>query len=384
MRGTIPVRINPLFWFVIFLIGWVNSSSALDIVIWMGVIFFSVLAHEYGHALTARYFGHTAKIELYALGGVTERQGPPLKAWQEFVVVINGPLAGIALSILAFWLRLSLAGDSGAIIKRALEITVAINLFWTLLNLLPVYPLDGGQLLRIVLQAALGVRGVKIALFLSFCTAFAFALFFMLYKLVLIGAVFFILAFEGFRAWKGGLSMSDSDSDPGLQELLSRAQNKIASKELVEAEKLLVALLAKARRGLLYRKATELLGLLYAEEGLYEKAYDYLQREEKNLTPKALVEYQKAAFALKHYKKVILIGSRLYAISPSYETALLNSISHSILGEFEPAIGWLRASIKMGLSDIETVLDRAEYDGIRNSPEFEQLRADFLNNQKQK
>src|SRR6187399_803252 len=98
--GKIPVHIYPIFWLLALLIGWLYSFTILGAVILGFVVFISVLVHEYGHALSALAFGQQSFIELVGLGGVTQRQGKRLSLGKEFIIILNGPLAGLALAIL--------------------------------------------------------------------------------------------------------------------------------------------------------------------------------------------------------------------------------------------------------------------------------------------
>ena len=97
----IPLKISPFFWVTAGLIGWINSMGTFHpfilTLIWIGVIFVSILIHEYGHALTSRYFGQHPRIQLVAFGGLTIPEGKRLKGWREFLVVLNGPLFGFLL-----------------------------------------------------------------------------------------------------------------------------------------------------------------------------------------------------------------------------------------------------------------------------------------------
>ena len=162
--GRISISIHPFFWLFAALIGWMNSQSFFGTLIWIGIIFISVLFHEFGHALSAVFFRQTARIQLVALGGVTTFNGPKLKFWQQFLIVLNGPLAGLLLFFLAsLALQLPLP-------LRFSELIAAIrivNLFWSFANLLPVLPLDGGQLLRITLEGFFGVKGYKASLIIG-------------------------------------------------------------------------------------------------------------------------------------------------------------------------------------------------------------------------
>ena len=92
--GRIPVTIYPTFWIVAALIGYVNSFSWMGTLIWMVIIFISVLFHEFGHALTSVLFGKNPRIELVAWGGLTYHEGENLSFPKQFLIVFDGPLLG--------------------------------------------------------------------------------------------------------------------------------------------------------------------------------------------------------------------------------------------------------------------------------------------------
>ena len=162
-RTPIPISIHPMFWVMAGFIGWIYSGGQgiFWILIWMAIVFFSVLFHELGHALTASWFRQKAMIQLVFLGGLTSYEGPKLSFKQQFLIVFNGPLFGLLLSVGAYLL---LKIVSMPILAVVLNFTWKANLFWSLANLLPVIPLDGGQLLRIALEGFFGVKGFRAAL----------------------------------------------------------------------------------------------------------------------------------------------------------------------------------------------------------------------------
>ena len=178
--GIIPIAIHPLFWVVAGIIGWAFSGDPTITAIWVVIIFFSVLLHEFGHALTARFFGQNASIDLVAFGGVTTRSGKRLKLWQDFIVVFNGPLAGFLLYVLLTTIYHNLSPNTNPLLAYAIGNGARINLYWTILNLLPIMPLDGGQLMSIMLESIFGFRGIKISLFVSFLLGAAAGLYFFL------------------------------------------------------------------------------------------------------------------------------------------------------------------------------------------------------------
>src|SRR5205814_369500 len=121
-------------------------------VIWVVCVFFSILIHELGHALTAQAFGWPPHIVLYSFGGYASFT----PTWghttgRSILVLFAGPGAGFLFYAVIRGVEQLLIlkhvelGPDGYIALRYLEF---INLWWGLVNLLPVYPLDGGQITR--------------------------------------------------------------------------------------------------------------------------------------------------------------------------------------------------------------------------------------------
>lgn len=145
----IPVRISPAFWLFIIFFTRIYENPSIEKII-LGVIFaLSLLVHEYGHALTARYFGARPEIYLEAFGGYAAHYGR-VTSWQDFWITVNGPLFE-SLLILQAYLILKSGMFQNDYINYFLYITMRLNIIWCLLNLIPVKPLDGGQIVRILL-----------------------------------------------------------------------------------------------------------------------------------------------------------------------------------------------------------------------------------------
>ena len=105
LPGKITFRVQPVFWILVFLIAGLNSNfSVPGMIIWAVIIFISVFIHEMGHALTAVACGQRAHIDFMAFGGLTHRHGPHISLFQEFLIVLNGPLFGLALAGICYFL----------------------------------------------------------------------------------------------------------------------------------------------------------------------------------------------------------------------------------------------------------------------------------------
>jgi Zn-dependent protease len=126
-------------------------------------LFAVVLLHEFGHALACRQVGGQAdEIVLWPLGGVAYVT-PPARPAATLWSIAAGPLVNLVLLAATVGiLALLPAGDSDGL--AFLRVFAAINLGLLLFNVLPIYPLDGGQILRALLWFALGrARSLMVA-----------------------------------------------------------------------------------------------------------------------------------------------------------------------------------------------------------------------------
>ena len=368
--GRIPVRVFPIFSFLVLMIGWLNTGTLLGTGIWAVVIFISILVHEYGHACTSLLFGQSAEIHLEGMGGVTLRQGRQLASWQEFIIVLSGPLAGFALFFLATaWA--SALGEKRSVLFYALEVAVNVNFFWTIVNLLPVLPLDGGHLLKIILESAWGFRGMRWAFFISLILGIAFGLGFFLLQQVLMGALFFMLAFESYRTWSNMQDASPEDTDIHLQNLIKEGLMELKQGQREAALTKFTFVRSQAPKGLLYVTATQYGARILAEQGHYKQAYNWLWPLSNRLSADSMRLLQQLAYRLEEWEEAVKIGQQAYQQEPALNVALVNALSYGVMGEAIPAVGWLRCAGQLGCPDIDEIVKKREFDAVRHTDAFQ-------------
>ena len=366
MVGSIPIRIHPFFWLLTAIIGWLYSTSLVGTLIWMVVIFISVLFHEYGHALTARFFGQHATISLVAFGGLTTRGGQKLQLWQEFLIVFNGPLFGFCLLFIVNFMLTLFSGSVNQITLYALNVAFYINLFWTLVNLLPAHPLDGGRLLSIILEACLGFRGVKLALLFSLIFCGALGLLFFSFNAMLPGALFFLLAFENYRSWQATRAMAEQDQNSAFWDTF----NAIDVEGGDAARQELEALKKQSGGGILSVAIDQKIADILKSQGEENRAYQLLTPIQKKLSQDALIDLQQLAYRTGHYREAVALGQSLYHEKPIAAIAEINALSHALLGEARAAIGWLECLLRGGKENIGSFVEKGDFDPIRRDPLF--------------
>jgi stage IV sporulation protein FB len=176
----IPVRVHPLFWVVMAVLGWQDRRLEL-VALWVVCGLISILVHEFGHGLMSKVFGSSPSIVLWAMGGLCYSQAERQTLGQRLAVVLAGPAAGLGLYLIVMVASSALFGLTAAehlsmtelllniqphfedvhsaqqrfpndVCFEAYWFMIQINLFWSLFNLLPIWPLDGGQATQILLS----------------------------------------------------------------------------------------------------------------------------------------------------------------------------------------------------------------------------------------
>ena len=231
-----PVRVHPAFFILPVLLGRglirpeVNAGVGLIVVV--AIFFVSILIHELGHAVAFRLFGVPSRIVLYWMGGLaipgtdgvwSSPRTSSLTSGQQIVVSFAGPLFGF---LLAGCLVLIVYAAGGTIVLNDLNMIplpepvlqgtflagselallvffggIALNIFLNLLNLVPIYPLDGGQIARQVMVQMDRFNGVRNSIILSIASAILIAI------VCLRADATFMAVFFGFMAYSNYQSL---------------------------------------------------------------------------------------------------------------------------------------------------------------------------------
>ena len=217
------VRVAWGFWILAAVLGWEyvqwidegyaqlegsSPGAAALLVVWAASLLVSILVHELGHSLMHRFYGMDSRIVLYHFGGLAIPGS--FTAWnaarrrfvdrpkEQILISLAGPAAQLLLAVLvwciatAFHIDLGLTRfierfvdlplpetqlTSSAVLYVITDALVTQSVFWALLNLLPILPLDGGNVLRELLRI-FGAQDVwRTAALVSMITAGALALY---------------------------------------------------------------------------------------------------------------------------------------------------------------------------------------------------------------
>jgi Zn-dependent protease len=197
-----PVVIHWFFWVNCALLGGAigaDSPQRMQMLLgWLLVAFASVLIHELGHAFAMRHFGdRQVGILLYAFGGLA-RGSRWLSRQEDVIISAAGPFTQLAAAVVMWWV-LDAWKPGSPLVYYTLRSFQHISIFWAVLNLLPIIPLDGGHISR----ALFGPMRQQMALKLSLVCAVIMALY-AIQHFGLISMVFFgLFAWNNYKELRG-------------------------------------------------------------------------------------------------------------------------------------------------------------------------------------
>ncbi len=234
-----PVRISPFFWLTGLILGLMATRHMAEdtplgdrlgvFAIVVFCMFVSILIHELGHAFLIRRFGWGSRIILYTFGGLATFESPdryvPMYNENEssprrkIIIALAGPvagflLAGVVMLILFFTvgfyvefskdtlIRFRMPGLNNFRIEAIAQMLLFLNIFWGLINLFPVYPLDGGQIAREIFTLKNPRKGIEQSLLLSAIVGAVAAVIALVWKQMdglFFGLMFGLLAFGSYQ-----------------------------------------------------------------------------------------------------------------------------------------------------------------------------------------
>jgi Zn-dependent protease len=175
-------------------------------------LFAIVLLHEFGHSLACRQVGGSADhIILWPLGGIAF-VNPPRRPGAVLWSIAAGPLVNVAL-VPVLWLLLFFAGQAGWAASapdafHLIEMIWSINLVLLIFNMLPVYPLDGGQILQALLWFPLGeIRSLQIASVIGLIGGACLAAYALMSRSFWLGIMAFFLLSRAIAGWQYAKAM---------------------------------------------------------------------------------------------------------------------------------------------------------------------------------
>jgi stage IV sporulation protein FB len=232
-----PVRVHPFFWLIALMLGMGGDTfEPVAALVWVVVVFVSILVHELGHAFLQRRYGGRPWIVLHGFGGLAICDDCDRAPRSQIIISLAGPAAGFLLAtliVLGLWLsgrgiavlllglivsfqpggvEWMLSDQFGLFAARlanpfasrvanlAIYDLLYVNILWGMVNLLPIYPLDGGRVAREVFTLRNPRQGIVQSLQLSIGAAILVAVYALVEQSIFMCLMFGVLAYGSYQA----------------------------------------------------------------------------------------------------------------------------------------------------------------------------------------
>jgi|GEM_PF-933788 len=433
----IPVKIDPTFLLICAVLASSRISQPAFLIEWLIVIIVSILVHEFGHALVVRSFGMSPQIMLYSMGGLTswtDEKG--VSHTKRIAISLAGPFAGFLFGGVVY---LSGKASPGLFADDFWIVTyqdlLFVNWGWGIFNLLPIFPLDGGNVAYSIEQIVTKKSGGVITRALSLLIAVGVGLWALSIGWLWIVILMALFAVNNGRAL---FQLFRTDQDESVRPLLDHARDavknddgatavqlakeamKSAHSEEVEEEAHRIFLIGLILDGDIEqaKKEADRLQAVYGHTALLRALAGF----ERDQLPRAIpvIEYSYPASPSPElnytFADVLITAGRLREASeliarqqnPRYaaasyvalQTAAFNSgeldlsseagrqalerkkdpaIAYNIAcaearaGRADEALAWIERAVEMGYRDLEAMVTDSDLETLRSRPEFEAI-----------
>lgn len=300
--ANVPVSVSP--WYL-FLLAYLTYQDLRQGLLLAGCITVSLLAHEFGHALVARYFKLSPQILLHGFGGLTGHERPR-RDRDEALIIAAGPFAGLLLGGVVYAAARMIEFESMTA-YMVVRYFIQINFIWSIFNLLPMWPMDGGQLFRIGASKLLKpARGERVTHILSIVVI----------ALVAVGTYYqgfggpMLMLILALTAWQNVQALQNAPEaaaprrdNPHARELIERAERAYEAGDEDEAARLCHQLRAESHvPPQTLTRAWTILGITTTRKGDYNEALSYLRRAPD--TPEVVEATAQCLYQLGDYEKL--------------------------------------------------------------------------------
>jgi Zn-dependent protease len=431
----IPIKIDPSFLFICALLAYSRLSHPALLVEWLIVVFISILIHELGHALMVRSYGLSPQIMLYSMGGLTswgDEKG--ISHAKHIAISLAGPFAGFLFGGLVFlseWAFPDLFADGFG--RQTYIDLLFVNLGWGIFNLLPILPLDGGNVAHSIEQWVTKRPSGTITRMVSLVVAGGIGLW-----ALSIGWlwVVILMAFFALSNVSALFKLIQFNRDGHLRQTLDQAQEAVKNNDGATALHLAKEALSLARslevkeeaqrmllQGLilgneieLARKEAERLQAVYGHAALLRALTGFSREQFPRAIP--VIEYSYAGAPSPDlnfvFANALIIAGRLQDAAsliarqqhPEYAAELYKTLQTSAFhsgdydlsteagrqafdrskepevaynvacaearaGHDDEALAWIERAVEVGFRDIGALASDSDFDTLRSRPEFE-------------
>lgn len=281
------VDVSVSVWYGFLMFVFVAFNGLLQGALFAAAVTISLLIHEFGHALPAKYYRLGPSILLHGFGGLCYHQ-PADSDWKDILIVVAGPVIQLIFGGIAALVLFFVAGEIGYTTNLELLLLyfIYVSVVWGGINLaLPLFPLDGGQLFHLILRRFLPeARAQDIALKTSVTVAIPVGILAVVYGWYFGAFIVAMLVMDNVSALRSGVRLIDRRAkvraSSFVKDTLADAERAFAEEDWREAARLCHVL--RAANDPIPKKSMdrlwEILGLATTRMGEWEEALGWLKK----------------------------------------------------------------------------------------------------------
>lgn len=239
------IDVSVSFWYLVFMAIVIGFNPGLGGVAFALAITLSLLIHEFGHAAPSKAYRLSPSILLHGFGGLCMHQ-PSDSDWKDILIVVAGPLIEIVVGVAAYGVLFFVAGPAGRTTfgELFLYYFAWVSIVWGAVNLLlPLYPLDGGQLFHLALRRFLPeAKAQDIALKVSVTVAIPLGILAIVYGWFFGAIIVMFLVMDNINVLRTGQQLIDRRAkvraSSFVKDTLAEAEAAFADEDWREAARL--------------------------------------------------------------------------------------------------------------------------------------------------
>ena len=380
----IPVRVDVSFWLIMGLFGLqratVSTLGWVAAVEWVVLVFLGILVHELGHAVAFRAFGRPPEVTLYAMGGLTSAPGR-LSPGRRLVATLAGPGVGFVVGGLVFAIvQLGLWDPRGSVLQERIYIDLLfINIGWGVLNLLPLFPLDGGQSLEALLELLKVKRAAQITSAVSLAIAVAAGVWAAQNNQVFLLLIVAFLGMTNLARLRGtggadapGATAGAERASPELQRSMTLAEQALQQGRGAEA----VELIAQERQLRPSPAATRAYAAILARTRDLAGMERLLTEDEaRRFDASTLTVLAAALVGGGRYERGLQAAEQAWSADPEgrWQPAVTAAAARAGLRDVDGAMRWLYMAASRGWQDERRLLSDPLFAEVRADPRLHEL-----------
>ncbi len=372
--SSISLHVRPSFVILSFLLAIFIGAKISISLLMMGVLFLVFFLHELGHVVIARFLGRPCEVTIGGAGGSTEVFGPRMKFWQRIAVLCGGP-AATYLVIAGTKIWLFDAELLPTTLRETLYTLYTLSVGWFWLNILPLYPFDGGVMALDTGKSLFGRFGEKSALIISILTSLLLTIHFLVGQIMIgVFACIYCLMQSFSRLRHPSISENSDLSEETL--LLHKLRQRWHNGEQDQVIEQLKKMTEESQEKEIRQEALDCCsGYLLSMEQSRE-AYDLLNSAQDPLTPSSLEHFTLAAYRTSHWHEGLEAGREAFRGYPSLPVATLCAMLAARAEMADEAVHWLQTAISLGLQKVSEVISSDDFDLIRSTTAFKKFVAE--------